>query len=97
MRWNPFLNAVYAAAYVWGIGLLINYIGRLRGDTPDNLIGSIAALSLMVFSAAVMGFLFFYRPVTLLTENKKAEAFSFFLKTLLTFGAITALTVITLL
>ena len=91
MRWYPFLNAAGAAAYIWGIGLLISHIARLHHDTPDNLVGSVTALSLMVFSAAVMAFLFFYRPIVLLVENKKDEAISFFLKTLGTFGAITAL------
>ena len=95
MRWNPFINAFGAAAYIWGIGLLISHIARLHHDTPDNLVGSIAALSLGVFSAAVMAFLFFYRPVVLLLENKKDEAVFFFLKTLGTFGAITLLAILT--
>jgi len=97
MKWNPFLNAVGAAAYIWGVGFLISYIGSLHRDTPDNLIGSIAALSLLVFSAAVMGFLFFYRPAVLLIENKKSEAVSFFLKTLGTFGVITLFVILTIL
>jgi hypothetical protein len=97
MRWNPFLNAIGAAAYVWGIGLLIHHIASLHHDTPDNLVGSIAALSLLVFSAAVMGFLFFYRPAILLLENKRGEAVSFFLETLGIFGAITLLAILTVL
>ena len=97
MRWNPFLNAFGAAAYIWGIGLLISHIARLHHDTPDNLVGSIAALSLMVFSAAVMAFLFFYRPAVLLVENKKSEAASYFLKMLGAFGVITALVLVVML
>ena len=97
MRWNPYLNAIGAAAYVWGVGFLIHYISSLNRDTPDNLTGSIAALSLLVFSAAVMGFLFFYRPGVLLVENKKDDAISFFLKTLGTFGVITLLVILTVL
>lgn len=97
MCWNPYLNAVVAVAYIWGIGFLIHYISSLHRDTPDNLTGSIAAISLMVFSAAVMAFLFFYRPVVLLIENKKDEAFLFFLKTLGTFGVLTFLVVLTVL
>ncbi len=89
MRWNPYINALGAAAYVWAIGFLFQYIGSIRHDTPDRLTDPIMALSLLVFSAAVMGFLFFYRPVVLLIENKKEQAISFFLKTLVTFGAIT--------
>ena len=97
MRWNPFLNAAGAAVYIWGIGLLIGHIARLHHDTPDNMVGSIAALSLLVFSAAVMGFLFFYRPAVLLVENKRDEAVSFFLKTLGTFGVITLLVILAVL
>lgn len=97
MRWNPYLNAIGAAAYIWGIGFLINYISSLHSDTPDNLTGSITAISLVVFSAAVMAFLFFYRPVVLLIENKKDEAISFFLKTLGVFGLATLLVALTVL
>ena len=91
MRWNPMLNAFGAVAYIWGIGLLIHHISSLHHDTPDKLVDSIAALSLVVFSVAVMAFLFFYYPLVLLMENKKNEALSYFLKTLGAFGAITAL------
>jgi Na+-transporting methylmalonyl-CoA/oxaloacetate decarboxylase gamma subunit len=52
-----------------------------------------AFLSLLVFSVAVMGFLFFYRPAVLLIENKKKEAVDYFFKTLGAFGAITAIVV----
>ena len=97
MRWNPYLNAIGAAAYIWGIGFLLNYISSLRSDTPDNLTGPIMAISLVVFSAAVMAFLFFYRPVVLLIENKKDEAISFFLKTLGVFGLATLLVALTVL
>ena len=89
MRWNPFFNAGGAAVYIWGIGLLFQYISSVRGNTPDNFLDPIAALSLLVFSVAVMGFLFFYRPVVLLIDNKKEEAVLYFLKTLGIFGVIT--------
>ena len=95
MRWNPYQNAIGAAAYIWGIGLLIHHIASLHHDTPDNLTGPIAALSLLVFSAAVMAFLFFYRPAVLLVENKRNDAVFFFLKTLGTFGVITVLVILT--
>lgn len=96
MKWNPYLNAVGASAYIWAIVLLLNHIARLHHDTPDNAVGTAAALSLMVLSASVMAFLFFYRPVMLLIENKKQEAISFFFKTVLTFALITSLAVFTL-
>lgn len=97
MRWNPYINGLGAAAYVWAIGLLISYISSLHHDTPDNLAGSVSALSLLVFSAAVMATLFFYRPVTLLLENKKQESLAFLLKTIGTFGVLTLAAVVTIL
>ncbi len=96
MRWNPFLNAAGAAAYIGAIGLLFWYISSIHRDTPDTFLDPIIALSLLVFSAAVMGFLFFYRPLLLLLENKRSEAMSFFMKTLVTFGIITALLLVML-
>src|ERR1041384_2883538 len=86
MRWNPFVNALAAAAYIWGVGWLMDYITVTQQNTPYNIVDPIAAISLVVFSAAFMAFLFFYRPVVFLIENKKEEAISFFLKTLATFG-----------
>lgn len=89
MKWNPFLNAVAAAAYIGAVVLFMNVIQSLRHDTPDTLLDGMGFISLFVLSAATMTFLFFYQPVLKLIENKKAEAVSYFLKTLGIFGAIT--------
>jgi hypothetical protein len=91
MQWNPFVSALSAAAYIWGLGFLFQLLESTRGDTPDTVFAPILMLSLLVFSVALMGFLFFYRPVVLLLENKRNEAASYFLKTLATFGVLTAL------
>lgn len=97
MKWNPFVNAALAAAYVWSVVLLMSHIASLHRDTPDNAVGTAAALSLLVLSASVMAFLFFYRPVTLLLEGKRKEAVSFFILTVLAFGAMTAAAILALL
>lgn len=97
MKWNPLVNAAGAAAYIWAVVLLIGRISQLHHDTPDNAVGTAAALSLMVLSAATMAFLFFYRPTMLLLEHKKKEAISFFLLTLAAFGAITSVALLSLL
>jgi NADH:ubiquinone oxidoreductase subunit 6 (subunit J) len=89
MKWNPFLSAVGAVIYIWGITLLFHFLQAVRGDTPDSFIDPIGALSLLVFSVALMAFLFFYQPVMLLIDNKKKEAVTYFLKTLAAFGVIT--------
>lgn len=83
------MNALAAALYIGAVALFMHFIQSLRHDTPDTLLDGIGIMSLFVFSAAVMSFLFFYQPVLKLIENKKAEALSYFLKTLGIFGAIT--------
>jgi hypothetical protein len=94
---NPYLHAIAASAYIWGIALFFHYLSATHHDTPDTWTAPVAALSILVFSVAVMGFLFFYRPVVLLIDKKQAEAVSFFLKTLATFGAITLVVILTVL
>lgn len=91
MKWNPFLNAVSAVAYIGTVALFMHFIESIRHDTPDTLLDGMGFISLFVFSAAVMAFLFFYQPALRLIENKKTEAISYFLTTLGIFGAITIL------
>ncbi len=88
MKPNPYLHAFGAVAYIGSIALLINFLSTTRQNTPDTVLDGVLALSLLVFSVAVMAFLFFYCPVVLLVENRKPEAIQFFLKTLGTFGGI---------
>lgn len=95
MRPNPYRNALLAIAYISGVALLIRHISSLHHDSPDNLSGTIAFLSLLVCSVATMAFLFFYHPLALLIEGKTKESASFFLKTLGTFAVITALVLLT--
>ncbi|MDB5237592.1 MAG: hypothetical protein JWL88_694 [Parcubacteria group bacterium] len=83
------MNAIAAAAYISGVALFMQFIQSLRHDTPDTLLDGMGILSLLVFSAAVMAFLFFYQPVLRLVEDKRAEAVSYFLKTLGIFGVLT--------
>jgi hypothetical protein len=91
MKWNPYLNAVAATAYIGAVVLFLHYITSIRHDTPDSVLDGLGFISLVVLSAAFMAYLFFYQPVSLLLENKKREAVSFFLKTLGTFGVITVI------
>lgn len=90
MKWNPLINALAATTYITLAVTLIHFLESIRRDTPDTFIDGIGALSLLVFSAATMAFLFFYQPVILLLESKQAEAVSYFLKTLFIFGITTA-------
>lgn len=93
MKWNPILNGLLASAYVGSVATLIHWISSFKHDTPDTIVDGTAFLSLFVFSAAVMAFLFFYRPMALVIEGKQSDALAFFAKTLLTFGIITAIAI----
>lgn len=89
MKINPYTNAIYATTYICCIAIIFQYMSKNHQDVPGSIINPIVALSMLVFSVAFMSFIFFYKPVTLLLENKKDEALNFFLKTLGTFGIMT--------
>lgn len=89
MKWSPIYNAAGAAAYITAVVTFMHFITELRHDTPDTLIDGMGFISLFVFSAATMAFLFFYRPVELLIAGKRIEATSYFMQTLGIFGIIT--------
>lgn len=95
MKWNPLLNALAASSYIGAVVLFLHFIESVRRDTPDTILDGLGVISLFVFSAAVMAFLFFYQPALRLIENKRSEAVSYFLQTLGIFGLITV-TVLTL-
>lgn len=87
---NPYLNGAAATGYIGLVSLLFQLLQFFGANKPDNtVLAPVLALSFLVFSVALMAYLFFYRPVSLLLENKKEEAVTFFLKTLATFGVIT--------
>lgn len=85
---NPYLNALAAGAYI----VFIVLVASTFADNPSienskySLLLPMTMLSLFVFSAALMGFLFVYQPLTMYLDNKKKEAVVFFAKTLGTFA-----------
>lgn len=91
MKANPYFYAVGAVLYIGGVASFLSFIETLRQDTPDTLLDGVAFISLVVLSAALMAFFFFYQPVLLMIESKNPAALSFFLKTIGTFAALTAL------
>lgn len=93
---NPFFNAVAAALYIVVIVTVMNTAGSLFADTPDNILMPMVMLSLLVFSVALMGFLFAVQPLRLYLDNRREEAVTFFLKTLGTFACFIVVFVIAL-
>lgn len=87
MSRNPFLNALAAVAY---IGLIVATFSaaRMLDEHSIGLIIPFAFLSLFVFSAALMGYLFLSHPIQLLILGKADVAIRLFVLTMLEFAAI---------
>lgn len=85
---NPYLSAVAAIAY---IALIVTCLMGLAPTLEPYLAPFFAPLfmlSLLVLSVAVMAFLFFFRPVTLMLEHAHREAFGYFIRMLATFAVL---------
>jgi len=85
---NPIVNALLALVYIVLVALVMRYAEKTNPD--ESFFAPIAFLSLFTLSAAVMGYLFLSRPLQLFLEGQKKEATQFFIKTLASFGILTA-------
>ena len=87
---NAITQAILSSAYVSLIGSFLFYIPKfLHSDKPDTVLAPILMLSLVVFSAALMGVLIFGKPLMWYLDNKKREAVTLLTYTLSIFFAIT--------
>ena len=93
MSRNPYINALLAAAYIVFVVLLITYGPAYVRDKPDTILAPMAMLSLLVFSVALMGYLFFLQPVQMFLDGQKHEAVELFTKTLGAFAVITIIVI----
>ena len=94
MSRNLYINAFLAAAYIVFVVLLITYGPAYVRDKPDTVLAPMAMLSLLVFSVALMSYLFFLQPVQMFLEGQKVEAVELFTKTLAAFAVITGIVLI---
>jgi hypothetical protein len=85
MTKNPFINALSGLLYIVVLVSGIFYTSTLGGKEP-SVFYPIAVLSLFVFSASCMGYLFLYQPLQLFLEGEKKQAVDLFLKTVCIFG-----------
>lgn len=88
MTKNPIVNSISAFIYIVCIAFLMSW-GTKRVSGPDTWLAPVIALSVFTLSAAVMGYLFCLKPITLYLDNKKSEAVKLFLQTILSFGIVT--------
>jgi hypothetical protein len=67
------INALAAFAYVTAVGLFMSHASVIF-DQKDTAFTPVAALMLLVFSAALMGILVFGQPVMWYVDGKKKDA-----------------------
>ena len=93
MTKNPFINALAATLYIVIVASMMFYGPKITGlvDDKDNVLAPITILSLLVLSAAIMGYLFFLQPIQLYLDGEKKLAVNLFTKTLIIFLGITIL------
>ncbi len=92
---NPYVNALLASLYIVTLVSGITFASQFTSDTPDTILAPMAMLSLFVLSAAVMAYLFMLQPLTMYLDGKKAQAVTFFIRTVATFAAITFVFLVT--
>lgn len=92
MTKNPILNAFAAVIYI----ILVVLVLQLAPDNqPDaKLLAPIAALSLFVLSASVMGYIFLYQPLVMFLDGDRKGGVKLFLQTVLMFAGVTVVAVI---
>ncbi len=82
---NPLVNALAGLLYIVVVVLGL-FNAQYLGIQEPNVFIPMAMLSLLVFSASLMGYLFLYQPLQLFLDGKKREGVDLFLKTLGIFG-----------
>jgi hypothetical protein len=88
MTRNPLINAISASIYISIVVSIMTY-GEKIVPNAAGIIVPMAFLSLFVLSAALMGYIFFYKPMQMYFDGNKKEALSLFIKTVTFFALIT--------
>lgn len=85
MTKNPVINALLGLLYIVLVVSLLYYSPRSI-DQAGTIFLPIAMLSLFVFSASCMGYLFLYQPLQLFLEGEKKKSVELFIQTLIAFA-----------
>ena len=89
MTKNPIINALAAVLYISFVASIVFYVPNTF-DQVHSIVVPIAFLSLFVFSAASMGYIFMYNPLQLILEGEKKKGIDLFIKTLGAFAVTVA-------
>jgi|SRR5579884_2342509 len=95
MTKNPFLNALAAIVYIVLVAFIMSFASGHPGSGKSIVI-PIAVVSLFTLSAAIMGYIFGYQPLTMYLDGKKKAAVNLFLQTLAVFAGLTVIVFILL-
>jgi hypothetical protein len=82
MTKNPFYNVGAGLIYITFVVFALNTGSRLANPgTGNNFLIPIGMLSLFVFSAAMMAYIFLYQPIIMFMEGNRQGAISLLWKT----------------
>jgi hypothetical protein len=90
------INALAAFAYLTAVGLFMSNASHIFGR-KDTILTPVAALMLLVFSAALMGILVFGQPVMWYIDGRKKESLYLLGNTMASLLGLTLLTFVALL
>jgi hypothetical protein len=93
MTKNPIYNAIAAEVYILLVASVMRFIIKQNSGKPDTFFDPIVILSLLTLSVAVMGYIFFLKPVLMYIDGEKKEAITLLLQTILSFAVITIIAV----
>lgn len=94
MTKNPFYNAGLGIIYITLVVTIMNAASKWATEKGgDTILMPIGVLSLFVFSAATMGYLFLFQPITMFLDNNRKAAVNLFLQTIGTFAGLAAIVV----
>jgi len=85
MTKNPVINALAALLYIVLVVSLL-YYAPMYIHVADSIFIPIAFLSLFVFSAASMSYIFLCQPLQFLLEGEYKKSVHLFIKTLMAFA-----------
>jgi hypothetical protein len=95
MTTNPFYNALLAISYIVCLVTGVHLVAtNLEGVIQETILLPMGFLGVLVFSVALMGYLFFFQPLMMILDGKRQEGVGLFLKTVAIFAVATALVIL---
>lgn len=89
IRKKALVNSLATTAYIIAVGSFLYYGSLIKLGRVNTFLAPITILLLLVFSAALTGYLIFGKPAQLYVDGKKKEALSLLTNTLFFFCLIT--------